>query len=333
MANSTCAAAGLSTTFCEEFATLERSFVIIQGTKWTNMAALAMFLYDYIVTFDEEVMLMWGSAMSAGKALFFLNRYFTLATLIFINAVMCLSHISIEVTWIRVNWIAGIIATAFAELTLQLRLYAMYDRTREILVLLIWSFTTTVGAMLGISIKLMEAQGEYFARVDFPAVSLYYGDGFAPNTCIRKTLPKLFKMFWVPLLVNEALLFGLAVYKGFPSLWRGPRTGNRLIRFLVRDSVLFFFMVFATFLANEVVWLIGGPQYIETLIGLAIANASIWSQRLLLNIRMQYMGHQAIIIEGDLRAIDYSDSSLEMSQCNDHDIVLSTFRTLNTRKR
>ncbi|KAH8118996.1 hypothetical protein DFH11DRAFT_1562367 [Phellopilus nigrolimitatus] len=84
----------------------------------------------------------------------------------------------------------------------------MYDRTRRILVLLVLSFATTVAAML--------SQDEYFTRADFPAVSLYYGDDFPPNMCIRKTLPNSFKTFWAPLLVNEALLFELAAYKGLP---------------------------------------------------------------------------------------------------------------------
>ncbi|KAH8111190.1 hypothetical protein DFH11DRAFT_1546868 [Phellopilus nigrolimitatus] len=232
-----------------------------------------------VITFDEEVMLVWGSAMSAGKALFFLNRYFTLATLI------CTA-------WTRTNWIAGTIVAAFSE-----RKSNSYD--------------------------------EYFTRDDFPAVFLNYGD-LSRTSCNRTTLPDTYKTFWSPLLVNEALLFSLAVYKGFQSLRKGTRTGNRLILFLVRDSVLFFFMVFTTFLASEIVWLIGGVNYIEILVSLALANASIWSQRLLLNIRKQCMGHQ--VIEGDLLAGEYSHWSVETSQGSGQDIVLATFRTLDTCK-
>ncbi|KAH8111191.1 hypothetical protein DFH11DRAFT_1880083 [Phellopilus nigrolimitatus] len=325
MANPTCIAAGLSPALCEELATLEASFLIIQATKWVNISALAAFIYDYVITFDEEVTLMWGSVFGPGKVLFFLNRYFGLATLLFLNIVMCLSNIPHDVStaWIRTNWIAGTIVAAFAEMTLQLRLYAMYDRTWKILVLLIISCASTIGAMVAISVKIMKVEGATFQHL---------GDSFNQNMCTPAIVPNAFKTFWSPLLANEALLFSLAVYKGVRSLRRGSRMGNRLIRFLVRDSVLFFFIVFASFFANELVWLIGGGQYIEILVGFAIANASIWSQRLLLNIRKQYIRHQAIVVRGDLHALDYSHSSSGaqyVSHGHDRDIVLSTFRKLD----
>ncbi|KAH8118995.1 hypothetical protein DFH11DRAFT_413474 [Phellopilus nigrolimitatus] len=328
MANPTCIAAGLSPALCEELATLEASFLIIQASKWVNISALAAFIYDYIITFDEEVTLVWGSAFGPGKVLFFLNRYFGLATLLFLNIVMSLSNMSHEVStaWIRVNWVAGIIVAAFAEMTLQLRLYAMYDRSWTIVVLLIISCASTVGAMIGISVKIMKVEGATFH---------HYGDSFNQNMCTPGIVTDAFKTFWSPLLVNEALLFSLAVYKGVRSLRRGSRMGNRLIRFLVRDSVLFFFIVFASFFANELVWLIGGGQYVEILVGFAIANASIWSQRLLLNIRKQYIRHQAIVVGGDLRALDCSHSSSGaeyVNQGHDQDIVLSTFRKLDAPK-
>ena len=38
-------------------------------------------VYDYLLTLDEEVFLVWPSRFGAPKALFFLNRYFPFADL------------------------------------------------------------------------------------------------------------------------------------------------------------------------------------------------------------------------------------------------------------
>ncbi|KAH8108238.1 hypothetical protein DFH11DRAFT_1635157, partial [Phellopilus nigrolimitatus] len=61
---------------------------------------------------------------------------------------------------------------------------------------------------------------------------------------------------------------------------------NRITIFLVRDSVMYFFIYSAslTFLASQLVWALGGANYIEIHVCLATSMASIMSQRLLLSI-------------------------------------------------
>ena len=38
----------------------------------------ALLLYEYLVTFDQEVELFWKRSFTGASALFFLNRYFTI---------------------------------------------------------------------------------------------------------------------------------------------------------------------------------------------------------------------------------------------------------------
>ena len=72
--------------------------------------------------------------------------------------------------------------------------------------------------------------------------------------------------------------------------------------------------------ANEVVWLIGGVDYIEVPVGFAIAFTSIWSQRLLLNVRKHRAGYgQELVVSVDSSMPDFHQ---------DREYVLETFRTL-----
>ncbi|KAJ6495366.1 hypothetical protein C8R45DRAFT_986966 [Mycena sanguinolenta] len=53
-----------------------------------NVSALCLFMWDYFLTFPQEVQYFWGSRWSFVKLLFFLNRYFTMVLVAF--TVFCL---------------------------------------------------------------------------------------------------------------------------------------------------------------------------------------------------------------------------------------------------
>ncbi|KAH8111197.1 hypothetical protein DFH11DRAFT_648500 [Phellopilus nigrolimitatus] len=265
---------------CEEVATLAQAFRIIQWTKLSNLSALAFLSYDFILTFNDEISLMWNATLGAGKVLFFTVRYFTLFSVIFINIVLFLPEASPEVriSWIRFQWLAGTFIGNLAELTLQLRIYALYNKNRKILILLVTSFSTTFIAMLTLSIKVMLHEHASFDN---------FGSGQDMHMCVPIALSSYFRELWIPLLLHEALLFGLALYKGIETMVTHGEKGsmNRITIFLVRDSMMYFFMVFMTFLASQLIWAVGGENYIELPVCLAISMVSIMSQRLLLNIR------------------------------------------------
>ena len=46
----------------------------------TNLADV--FIYDYVLTFAQEVQLIWGRKITGASVLFWLNRYLTLALVI-----------------------------------------------------------------------------------------------------------------------------------------------------------------------------------------------------------------------------------------------------------
>ena len=73
---------------------------------------------------------------------------------------------------------------------------------------------------------------------------LYLGPKTNMYMCsIVSTLPPLYGKIWVAKLVNEGIMFGLALTRGIRSLRevKGMTKANRLMVVLVKDSILYFF--------------------------------------------------------------------------------------------
>ncbi|KAL5511251.1 hypothetical protein ACEPAH_4466 [Sanghuangporus vaninii] len=315
---------------------IEHVVKIIKLTKWCNMSSMVMYVYELLITLDEEVNLIWNGVFSPGKALFLLLRYLTLASLLLIItnvryqriiATLAVSHwltrdYSIGRVWIRFQWISGSLIGLMAHLTLELRLYAMFNKSKKILILLVVGTTAVVACMFGLFIEILEEEEVEFINL---------GEAPELHMCVKTNVPYLVRIFWIPILAGEALLVSLAVYKGLQTQmqlpnqneWWSERAPYGFLRFLVRDSVLFFLMVSAPFLATELVWVIAGSDYIEVPVGFAIASSSIWSQRLLLNIRK----HR----QGPVEELHVTVDS-DIPEFSNRDIVLETFRSMKAER-
>ncbi|KAL5489913.1 hypothetical protein ACEPAI_4745 [Sanghuangporus weigelae] len=315
---------------------IEHVIKVIKLTKLCNMSSMVMYIYELLITLDEEVNLIWNGVFSPGKALFLLLRYLTLASLLFIItnvrcqriiATLAIGHwltrdYSTGRVWIRFQWIAGSLIGLMAHLTLELRLYAMFNKSKRILILLVVGTMAVVGCMFGLLIEILQEE-----EVEF----INFGQAPELHMCVKTNVPYLVRFFWIPILAGEAILVSLAVYKGIQTQaqlphrneWWSERAPYGFLRFLVRDSVLFFLMVSAPFLATELVWVIAGSDYIEVPVGFAIASSSIWSQRLLLNIRKHRQGpveELHVTIDSDI------------PEFSNRDIVLETFRSMKTER-
>lgn len=63
--------------------------------------------------------------------------------------------------------------------------------------------------------------------------------------CVPFGLPDNFYAFWIPMLISESVLCGLALFRGFKSYRPADnvlQSGRRIIEILVRDSVYYFVM-------------------------------------------------------------------------------------------
>jgi len=274
---------------------------------------------------------MWPTRWSYGKVLFFTTRYFSLLFMCFVVAVMFWPKLSEElcISWIRAHWVGGTIIAVLTELTMQLRIYAMYGKSRKILALLSVTFLSVFITAFTIIVNIMKHE----TATTNPTFGL-----LPIQFCVPVGLPSYYTMFWIPLLAFELLLLVLALYKGYEcsktyklDLLDGG--SGRLAMLLVRDSILYFTVVFASFLMNELVWVIGGSNFIEIPIGFAITMGSVMSQRLLFRLRERYGDHARetstnshFISSRYGPPISYTTGSTTLQITVSKDIELSTFR-------
>ncbi|KAJ3484577.1 hypothetical protein NLI96_g5544 [Meripilus lineatus] len=166
--------------------------------KRSRIAAIALLAYDHFLNLELEVDLIWKEKKTRpGFGLYIFNRIFALTYLIFDSVV------------------------------LQLRVYALYERSKKILIFLIVLCAIELGTMAiltGVTIGNMQ---------NLPLAS-------TPTGCYYHGVLSVSALFWVPGLVYEPILFALVAYKAWPLKQKGVTTP--LIQRIARDSLIYFVM-------------------------------------------------------------------------------------------
>ncbi|KAL7284254.1 hypothetical protein PYCCODRAFT_1430119 [Trametes coccinea BRFM310] len=253
----------------------------IEKTRYAELASTVIILFDHIITLDQEINLIWRSQFSLGKVLFLVNRYYALCVVLFNNyALFNTNNLtdSFCLSWFKWQGWTGVITFVIAELILQLRLYALYFRDKRILALMA---TVCLGAAASSAYVMAHA----LSHISSVAVKLPHTGS---TVCMPSGLPGNFFALWIPMLVSESVLCGLALYRGFKSFMPGSnvfQNGKRIIEILVRDSLSYFVIIFATYLVNAILFVTRPDSEVEIPIGFAVALSVVMSNRLCLNVR------------------------------------------------
>ncbi|KAF8710568.1 hypothetical protein RHS03_02009, partial [Rhizoctonia solani] len=157
-------------------------------------------------------------------------------------------------------------------------------------------------------------------RIIYPVIGLFFaqaagmagiiGNSFANmkaqheripgfHICSLVGIPEGMYIYWATNLAFESILFGLALFKAYQHVSRkqGIRpgwSGPRILSVLVRDSIMYFAVIFVTYIINLVSWSTGGSGIYQLAIALAIALRASMGSRLLLNVREAYYGCSVI---------------------------------------
>ncbi|RPD79186.1 hypothetical protein L226DRAFT_531011 [Lentinus tigrinus ALCF2SS1-7] len=252
----------------------------ITKIRYAELASTVIILLDHVLTLDQEIYLIWPARWSLGKILFLLNRYYALCIVIFNNYVLFNQDTLTDafcLHWFRWQGCTGVIVFIIAELFLQLRLYALFSRDKRILACITF---VCLGAAIGSSYVM----GHALSHITAYAIKLPEGT----TVCVPFGLPDNFYAFWIPMLISESVLCGLALFRGFKSYRPAEnvlKSGRRMIEVLVRDSASYFVVIFATYLTNAIIFLTRPDAEVEIPIGFAVALSCVLSNRLCLNVR------------------------------------------------
>ncbi|OCH89453.1 hypothetical protein OBBRIDRAFT_835775 [Obba rivulosa] len=250
----------------------------ISRIRYSELASSTIIVFDHLLTLDQEIELIWNSPWSIGKCLFLMTRYYTLVTVIFNNYALFSPHLNNT-----------------------LRLYALYSLNKKVLI------------FMGVTFLLCAAASATIMGMVLAQIQAVFNEIPGVPFCVATDVPADFFAFWIPMLVSESVLCGLALYRGMENYRRGGtlyQSGRHLFQILVRDSAFYFVVVFATYFTNALIFTLGSELEVEIPIGFAVALSCVMSNRLCLNVRGMVREDAASVHTAPPRPLDFSLASL-----------------------
>ncbi|KAH9933071.1 uncharacterized protein B0H18DRAFT_1115692 [Fomitopsis serialis] len=191
-------------------------------------AALTWLAYDYVLSLEDEVDLIWSSADTVPKLLYFISRYFGLI-------VQCMNCADIPRLYCR----AALIWTAIAlytlvfcvEFSLMLRIYALYGQSR--LISLILSSAFTVETMCVLVMSSVGYKEMFWAIMPYPS-------SWPIEGCFYPPTPSWFHGSWLPLAGFETLLFVLMAIKVYSYR---PLGELPILLRVLRDGTIYYLVI------------------------------------------------------------------------------------------
>lgn len=232
-----------------------------QTVSQSSGGALAIALFDGLLTFDIEVSYIWRAPWSLTKTLYVLSRYLGFLNLCIMSAVFSTSHISTSLceVWLWYFYV-GIFMCSLApcNLLLALRLYGLFLENRNIRVLVMSLYTCELlldAIVLSLLCSNITVLGPELVPPSLPVMGCVYS--------VRA--PYLFVLCGIPSLVLTLTYFILALQKFLQhvrerSNMQGLRTIREsgtltsLLSLVFRDGLVFYALIFGGILTNALVF-------------------------------------------------------------------------------
>jgi len=255
------------------------------GWERTSYLCMACLLtYEYFLQLGNEVEYFWQKRWSFGKCLFLWSRYYSLVYNI-TNAVFFMQpapSLDLCTKFFHAQNTSTAVQMVTTHVILELRLYAMYGRSKRILALLVFLISaeaTAMGVLFGINMPGLIGTNNPYEGV------LICADADPLNGS------HWIMYYWVAVLCIESSLLSLALYQAWK--YRNKTQGGSLMRALTRDSVFYFIMIFWIYLANLVLWAKNRITLDELGTSYSLVISVILANRLMIGVRSTYYRSEA----------------------------------------
>ncbi|KZV89875.1 hypothetical protein EXIGLDRAFT_771324 [Exidia glandulosa HHB12029] len=249
---------------------------LIPVAGFIRIAALTLFVHDWVLTFKDEVDLIWRRRWTRATATFLIIRYLSLSILVLDAYVGVKTGINRQ-TCMRYGIVASscsIVVLVLVQGVLQLRLYLMYNRDRKLMWINIVLYTIQIVVWLVVLNVLTRNEPQFSGGLRIPP--------YVMGSCYHIIDSERTAIGWLPSLIFELWMMLQAVYR----VWREPKLrGPSILASLVRDSVLYFGMMVGILTASIVLYRINpvDPGYAAS--GLVTASAAIGGTRIIISMR------------------------------------------------
>ncbi|KAH7918073.1 hypothetical protein BV22DRAFT_1134883 [Leucogyrophana mollusca] len=268
-----------------------------QTVRYSNVAGLAVLIFDYCITLGSEIHWVWGKPWDIARTMFTCTRYMTFAgTVMTVYAAVASREGENCSRFSSASNAIHIISIVTAEGLLILRTYAFWGRSKKLLIaLLIFAPGCIVGAVTMPSFVKIPA---------LPDTELEDTPVGVENSCIFQTF-RGSALQYVWLVVFELVLLALTVIKRFRHY---RYTTSPLITVLYRDGINYMVCIILVSTINIFVTLFVPPAYNEIMdscvlfisashtqwgltahnVRLQLALHSLLASRILFNLRESY---------------------------------------------
>jgi len=164
------------------------------------------------------------------------------------------------------------------EISLMMRVYALYKRDKRILALLLALYFSEVlsnSLILGLGLKKIVSIA--------PLKGLLPPD-FPLSGCFPIAVPGFFFSYWIPTLIFESILFILMCIN-FVRFTVVHKTRVQLLTLFVRDGTVFYAVIFVTLLTQVLLYELVNSALAQVAIAWQLTVLSIASSRLIINLR------------------------------------------------
>ncbi|QRV90284.1 transmembrane protein [Ceratobasidium sp. AG-Ba] len=236
---------------------LEVAALDLLATQYVSVAAVGLLFYDHIITFSDEVALIWPAKFGLVKAVFLFNRYFIS---IWIAVSLCLiTGLATFLTPLTCRY--WLIANVYIELaTMQtisfivaIRVYDIWQSQR--LVFFVLGPFWLIHCVADIFIATTNVLRHYQSFTLYPIFNICFG-----------TIQHSWT-FWLNGILYHALILLILLYVWLST----PRTSQTpLMQVVVRDGLWYFVTIFCAMLFNLLVWRYGRSSMI------GVPYTSVW---------------------------------------------------------
>jgi len=210
----------------------------VQAQAYLGVAGFCLLLYDMAITLDIEINLVWPAPFSLVKVLFLFNRYVVPGVYIWNVYMLSGTITSVPGNSYCFNFFAfnlamqAITSNGVGATLILLRVYALYDRNKRILTLLVTLLLAELGITLGVSM--------------YASVVLRDEMVFEPmfGTCALLAHLSWLWVVFLPMIIFDVTVFVLILWK----TWEHVRTTGMqksLLSQMLYDGVAYFAVMLA----------------------------------------------------------------------------------------
>ncbi|KAH9856355.1 hypothetical protein C2E23DRAFT_882429 [Lenzites betulinus] len=248
--------------------------------------AFALLFYDFVLTFQEEVERYWTGSFSLASFLFFLNRYLSLLGHIpvifaFFRSLPASQYVSqLSRSFQLYHFLLSIAVQCIVTALMLLRTYALYGRSRRVLVLLLGIIA--IGAPLCVWGLLKGQLTGISKSVTFAAPA---GANHTHTWCNLASSQQEgydLAIAWGAISAFDATVFVLTLLK---ALEMGRAWSGGYFRVMLRDGTIYFAFLFLCYVSNILPYALSQPVHKGVSTSVTNVVSSTLISRLMLNIR------------------------------------------------